>query len=295
MWACDHLNVEVAGMLLDKGADIRAENKDGDTALSLTARSLVDISGVAPDQLIKLLLARGADRGMSINHRDPHGQTLLMIATLANDADRVKSLLAQHAEVDARNEEGESALWLALLKGYPEIARSLLEKGANPRIRNERGVTALMQACSHNRMAPALLDHVSMLDDQDMDGMTAMMYAARSIRHTWVRLLVEHGANVNTPDKRGMTALYYATGAIDTENMEYLLTHGAEVDAATTGGSTPLFSTVIQQAAEAFQVLVKHGANVNAKMTNGETPLSTARRYNSTRMLALLEAAGAKE
>jgi len=58
-------------LLLERGANIRARNKDGDTALMLAASN----GGYENAATVKLLLNRGAEIGA----RNEHGQTALEV------------------------------------------------------------------------------------------------------------------------------------------------------------------------------------------------------------------------
>ncbi len=274
---------------------MHAHNHARETALSLVTRALRSEGSTDGNRLVQLLLAHGAAQGLPANDRDPEGQTPLIALTLANDLDRVKALIAQGAKLDIRNNAGETALWLAVFKGYSEIALFLLDKGADPNAHDKLGVTALMRATARTPILTALLDRGAVIDARDQRGMTALMYAAWGLHGPSVRLLVERGADVNADDAGGGTALHYATGTNDTETMGYLLAHGSHVNSARRNGFTPLFSAVIQESAVALQVLLAHGAAVNARMQNGDTPLRVAQHNHSDRMIALLEAAGAKE
>jgi len=90
------------------------------------------MSVFAQDELVKLLLAKGAD----VNAVDNQGNTALMLAANAGEFQIVDSLINGGANVNARNKEGRTALRLARESksaGEPsraEILKSLTKAGA---------------------------------------------------------------------------------------------------------------------------------------------------------------------
>jgi ankyrin repeat protein len=92
-------NDKVVKVLLDHKANVNAADKFGLTPL-MDARGL---------SVVKLLLAAGA----SIREKDLHGRTALDHAAWQGDPDLVKVLIDAGAEVNAKNNKKESALDLA--------------------------------------------------------------------------------------------------------------------------------------------------------------------------------------
>lgn len=85
--ACAKGHIEVAKVLLDKGADVNARNVNGWTAL---------MAASANDRLdaVKLLL----DRGAEVNSRHAYGHTALKLARQKNHTRIVKLLLQRGAK-----------------------------------------------------------------------------------------------------------------------------------------------------------------------------------------------------
>jgi ankyrin repeat protein len=94
-------HAQIAELLLAKGADLRARDTEGRTALLLGSSD-----HFAQDELLKLLLAKGAD----VNEIDNHGNTALMLAASADAFQVIETLLAAGANVNARNKDGWTAL-----------------------------------------------------------------------------------------------------------------------------------------------------------------------------------------
>ena len=90
----------------------------------------------------RVLLARKADP----KAKDNHGGTALMTASWNGNREFVDALLAAGADVNARADNGMTALMFAAWENHPEIVKSLLEKGADPEIEDGNGWTALRRA-----------------------------------------------------------------------------------------------------------------------------------------------------
>jgi ankyrin repeat protein len=91
--------LEVAKLLLAKGAPVNATTSSGQTPLHIAAEE-------GFKYLAELLLGAGAD----VDARTNDGDTPLHIAAEKGHEDLVKLLLANGADVDARNRRGKTAL-----------------------------------------------------------------------------------------------------------------------------------------------------------------------------------------
>ena len=168
--------------LLDKGAHIDAQGKDGVTALiAASAMGKVDI--------VKQLLAKGA----SIDLRDNRGDTALNYAVMVNNIDEVKLLLAKGANVNIQEEGGLTPLMLSVVSGSPDIVKLLLDKGANTEARDKNGFTALMAASGGGLIdiVKLLLDRGANINAKSDDGTTALKLAIGNSKPDAEKLLRE--------------------------------------------------------------------------------------------------------
>lgn len=108
--------IELAKLLIDKGADVNIENEFGDTAL-------IYISDMGNLELAKLLLDKGAD----INVKNNYGVTPLMNASINDNIEMAKFLLDNGADVNAKNNNGNTALSYAV--GNKDIIKLLRQYG----------------------------------------------------------------------------------------------------------------------------------------------------------------------
>ncbi|MEP6920540.1 MAG: TonB family protein [bacterium] len=89
-------------------------------------------------------IARPQELAIVLLRSSPISNTLSLIrAASEGDAQTVKALLAEGADVNGTNPGGQTALILAALMGEAEVVSLLLEAGADPGLQDRHGLTAL--------------------------------------------------------------------------------------------------------------------------------------------------------
>nr|WP_043433397.1 ankyrin repeat domain-containing protein [Paenarthrobacter nicotinovorans] len=142
---------------------------------------------------------------------------LLILAAKANDAGRVRELIAAGGNVNAKDDIQDSAFLYAGAEGFNEVLELTLAAGADVRSINRYGGTALIPASEHGHTdtvriliaAGVPVDHVNNL------GWTAMQEAillnnGGPNQQEVVRQLLAAGANPDIRDPQGRTALQNA-------------------------------------------------------------------------------------
>ena len=107
-------------------------------------------------------------------------------------------------------------------------------------------------------------------------------------------LLQQKGVDVNAAQVDGMTALNWAAYRDDLETAGLLLRAGANVKTANRYGVTPLSSAAENGNGEMVELLLKAGTDPNAALPGGETPLMTASRTGKLAAVKALLAHGAQ-
>jgi len=141
-----------------------------------------------------------------------------------------------------------------------------LKAGASANARDINGNTALMWAAVYGDLdcVKLLVEKGAEINATNALGATALMRAAFDYQK--VRLLVERGAEVNWRSALGNSALILAARPADSHRaVEFLLRHGADARATNAWGATALMSAVAGGDEATVRDLLAHGADVNAQ------------------------------
>ncbi|MCC6367949.1 MAG: ankyrin repeat domain-containing protein [Bryobacterales bacterium] len=139
--------VQVVRLLLEKGADPKARDRNEETALMRAVYS-------NEAEIFRLLL----DRGVDVNAKSRSNYTALMEAvSLANSPAIIEMLLDRGADVNGRDEEGYTPLTSANFYGDVRPFLLLIAKGADPKARNIQGQDLLMSASASDMTTPGVI------------------------------------------------------------------------------------------------------------------------------------------
>jgi ankyrin repeat protein len=214
MEAVDGGHLEIARLLVDKGADVNAMSDKGHTALNVAIR--MRRQGT---EMVHLLLSNGAALSQCT------GEPPLATAVRADRADLVKLLLEKGADPN----KAKKALWLCVWAGRLEILRLLLDRGADPNSKGRHGRTLLMVAAARDQQVEPWYYKLPILLPW-LIGRPAFgpVYDYSGDRDPEiVELLLEKGADVHAKDRDGWTALNRAERRGDMKVVNILKAHGA--------------------------------------------------------------------
>jgi ankyrin repeat protein len=292
--AASRNDVETVDLLLGAGADPKAANEYGATALYAAAAE------DANPAITKKLLAAGADPNAAILS----GETPLMQAARIGNVETVRALLGAGADPNVQEKNGsQNALMWAAAERHPAVTKALVEHKADVNAHTKNGATALMFAARGDaESARILLDGGARPDDAIPDwGGTALIIASTMGKTDIVKVLLDKGANANYKDKNGFTALHAAvrdsdygedqtqkTAAVAT--VKVLLKHGADpnvrihqekqtvraLNEVSFQGATPLALAAEVNNLEAVKALVEGGADPKIPTEQGTTALILA-------------------
>jgi ankyrin repeat protein len=288
-------SIALIQMLLDKGADLEArELVKSYTPLHLAARYAVH-------EVVSLLL----DRGANINAKAADEDTPLHLAAKHARLEVARLLLDKGANIEAKAAYGYTPLHLAAKQGFHQNARLLLDRGANINAKAADEDTPLHLAVKYGFwVAPLLLDKGASINAKAADKYTPWHIAAEHARLEVARLLLDKGANINAKAADEYTPLHLAAKHGYVKFAWLLLDKGANIDARTSEGETPLHlaSKSSPETSEGetpphlaskyspgmVERLVKAGANLNVKNHKGETVRDQAIKHKNTWIITLL-------
>ncbi len=127
-----------------------------------------------------------------------------------------------------------------------------------------------------NQVVPILLI-IASLACGDRAG-TPLADAVEKQDHRRIQSLLKQGANVNAAQVDGMTALHWAAHYDDLATARLLLAAHAKVDAANRYGVKPLSLACTTGDTDLVELLLRAGADPNTALPGGETALMTAAR-----------------
>lgn len=149
--------LDIARLLLAKGADVRATDAYGFTALHVVARDPSLLSFIDP------ILRNGADPNAAAAANAAR-ETPLVAAIDGNNFRAMERLLRRGADVDKRIEQGITPLMITTLKNAVASAKILLRHGAAIDAPNDAGMTPLAMAVALGR-----LEFIDLLIDAGAD------------------------------------------------------------------------------------------------------------------------------
>lgn len=256
----------IVTMLIEAGADITAQDEDGNTPIYMALRRsewlIADdlINAGALDHATKnysdfTVLMHAASRGTpeplfrkiiaacpdDLNAVDNDGDTALHLVATSPNSLRIL-LSCEGIKVSEANHRGATALYKAVYDGNEECAKLLLDAGADPRIERGEYITAFEYAASANNIA-ILKDIITTQRERAPDGLgeyisRAFVVAAENNAVGALEYLMEQGADLNYTDNKRMTAVMHAAHHGQAKTVEILLNAGASCEGRSVDGYT---------------------------------------------------------
>jgi ankyrin repeat protein len=213
-------SLAIVELLLDRGAEVNAENKRKSTPL---------IWAIHDEAKVRLLLSRGA----RIDAKTVDGRSAVyQAASLGSGAGVLRLLLEKSGDPDSKLLTGTTPLMAAAAEANVEAMRLLIARKADVNAKNSAGATALMAAASTGNVhaVQLLVEHGADVKVRTKQNDTALGGAATAGAEEVVRLLLERGAEVNVQNARGYSPLALAAGSdsVPAGVVRMLLAKGAD-------------------------------------------------------------------
>lgn len=281
-WAAEYGQLEVAELLLDRGADFNLADLIGRKPLQWAAR-------YGCKRIVQLLL----DRGDSVDSKDKNGRTPLLLAAREGYVDVVRLLIKYGDEIDSGDAKGQTPLSFAAMNGHLEVVLLLLGMGANPDLREcskNRSPLSFAAENGYVDVVKWLLAKDCEIDSEDSDERTPLSWAAENGDNEVIEILLLEGADINSKDIYNRTALSYASELGHTTTVDILLqVADIEYDLQDTYyDQTPLSWAAEGGHDEIVNLLLEMGADADSRDRAGHTPLLWAIRNGHEAVTKLL-------
>ncbi|KAK0650264.1 putative ankyrin repeat protein [Lasiodiplodia hormozganensis] len=291
--ASDPVAIEGMRILIEKGANVDAQDARGSTPLHIAVsfRKRQGLTTLRNDDTVKLLVQSGASPAIP----NGQGETPVGIAARLGPISFVQLLLDHGADPLAEDRNGETALHRAAEGDHEDIVELLLSRGADVNKASSTGWTPLMYAINSNSTFPARLSLVSLLLERGADaraasaeGWTALHRAADTGplfrinsggnadgAAAVVELLLAHGADVGA---RAVTPVYGTRQKLAGQRLKAVMVEFAKSnrEGMIVSGQTPLHWAAENGVVPVLETLLRHGADPLAKDGAGATPADRA-------------------
>lgn len=137
---------DIVKLLLEKGADVNAENKLGTSAFDNAVRSYCTSKEPPSIRVLEILVSHGADVDNPIPEGEAAGYTNLTTAIVWEKPELTRFLIDHGADVNNVAGDGNTPLIAACREGYIDQVKLLLDAGARTGAANKDGKTALQLA-----------------------------------------------------------------------------------------------------------------------------------------------------
>lgn len=316
--ACENGYIDIAKMLIAKGADVNKNHVSGKFPL-YAACNKDDFD------IVRMLL----DRKAQVNTIYKTLSTSLYYVCLRGQVEIAKMLIDYNADIDLTGECTETPVYAASANGHDKIVSLLLDNGADIYEMSTEQLTPLTVALQnqHSKVVETLInkDTISMLlyneckigcyntvrilldkgasINQSNQSKTPLFAACKSGNLSLVQLLLEREANIKSDTIQ--TSPLYAACMKDHYNIvqtlvdngadmelvfnimckrgsekcvELLIQKGADINKIQKFGQAPLHAACAMGQLSMVKLLVNKDANLNLKDSSGRTPLSLSRR-----------------
>ncbi|MBF8300491.1 MAG: hypothetical protein HW394_861, partial [Acidobacteria bacterium] len=285
----------IADLLLRAGANVKAANEFGATALYAAAAH-------ADPAMTAQLLAAGADANTPLMS----GETPLMEAARRGNLATVRALLASKANPNARESNGgQTALMWAVSQRQSGAVEALLEGGADVHAGSKTGFTPLMFAAQQGDAATArilLRAGAKPNEAQPKTALTALMIASAMAHAGVVDLLLDNGAKPDLADANGYSSLHRVVRDSDyginpasqdavVTIVKSLLKHGANPNVRLSQDKEKAAEEIKNGNVQTYEK--RTSVTVNEIILQGATPLFLAAEVNNLDVIKALVEAGA--
>lgn len=289
--AIERNQMEQATLFVRLGADIHAEDIEGNTALTKAIKAGLE--------MVKAVILDS-----NVQSRDSQGRTPLHIAVLAKaDPAIIDYLISKKADVNARDKNGDSPLHIVVRNNDRASGEILLAYGADVFYPNVSGESALKAALTRMGGRQDWVLNSNVIKSSDGAGNTPLHLAAEWQLTTIVSYIIEKGGDPNARNANGETPLFNAVKSDSSAAIRTILAAAtdkkADINARDFLGNTALHACINWASSSAAETLLSYDALsnahklINARNLAGKTALHEASRTGNLPFVRSLIASGA--
>lgn len=228
-------HVNVVKLLLSKGVDPNRADICGWTPLHMAAQSghedvikvLLSSSKIEPDLLDK--------SGSNALHRAARYDRFNVIRSLVqynskNDDNEEEEEIKPVIDMESKDAYGRTALMIASRRGNANFVRTMLENGADVDTFANNGLTVMTSAArqGHLNVVKCLIECGVNVDQEDKYHKTALHHACYAGHLEVVKVLIENGSNITHLNHVSASPLVQAVVGGHVEIVKLLLKHGGD-------------------------------------------------------------------
>jgi ankyrin repeat protein len=254
---CSNFNaVSTAAYLLDKGADIDAQDHNGDLVINWAAY----MGEVA---FVKLLL----EKGSKTNQKSIHSDNTMGVALKEWQDSIVDVLIQYNRGIHEVNPEFKEIIAAVKKKDVTYVKKYITTQNSNAK--DAAGNSLLINVATNGsiEIVKLLLKNNVTIDEVNMGGHTALSKAVWSKNNDVAKYLIDQGGDVNKSNKRfELPPLVAAVRNNNIEMGEILLQKGANVNTVNTIDKfTPIIWAVFKNDIDFIKLLLKYHPDLSIK------------------------------
>eukprot|EP01114_Cavostelium_apophysatum_P014797 TRINITY_DN3922_c1_g1_i1.p1 TRINITY_DN3922_c1_g1~~TRINITY_DN3922_c1_g1_i1.p1 ORF type:complete len:591 (-),score=160.58 TRINITY_DN3922_c1_g1_i1:303-2075(-) len=187
-------NSDVAGMLIDAGADIKAVGgSEENNCVQFAAEKKAA-------ETLRVIIEKSRDVATLVNAKNKMGETALHLGSVHKEKDTIEAILGvEGVQIEAINDVEQTPLHIAARSGSLDCVRLLLEKGASVNSKDIKGNTPLHLAAigGYEAMVSLLIKKGAKVTEENLDNKTAMHLATEHGKDDVCYILTTNGADVS--------------------------------------------------------------------------------------------------
>ncbi|XP_036129248.1 ankyrin repeat and death domain-containing protein 1A [Molossus molossus] len=274
-------HLRILQILVNSGAKIHCENKDGLTLLHCAAQK-----GHVP--VLAFIMEDLED--VALDHADKLGRTAFHRAAEHGQLDALDFLVGSGCDHSVKDKEGNTALHLAAGRGHLAVLQQLVDIGLDLEERNVEGLTALHAAAAgtHPDCVRLLLAAGSSVNALTQKEQSCLHYAALNGSEDVARALIRSGGCTNVADHHGASPMHLAVRHNVPALVQLLIDAGSDLDATDNRQQTPLHLAAEYAWQDIAEMLLVAGVNLHLRDKQGKTALAVAARSNHISLVDMI-------